>query len=88
VAPDAQKVQVRLGQTYDMARGPDGVWSGTIPPQVVRFHYYYLMVDGVQVNDPAAETFYGVGRESSGIEIPEVGVGLLQSQGRAARRRA
>jgi enterochelin esterase-like enzyme len=74
VAPDAQKVQVRLGQTYDMTRGSDGVWSVTLPPQVVGFHYYYLVIDGVQVNDPASETFYGVNRESSGIEIPEKGV--------------
>jgi enterochelin esterase family protein len=36
--------------------------------------YYYLIVDGVQVNDPASEAFYGVSRESSGIEIPEPGV--------------
>ena len=42
-APDAQKVQVRLGRAYDMTRGADGVWSVTIPPQVVGFHYYTLI---------------------------------------------
>jgi feruloyl esterase len=73
-APDAHKVQVRLGKDYDMARADDGLWSVTIPPQVPGFHYYYLVVDGVQVDDPASETFYGVSRESSGIEIPETGV--------------
>jgi enterochelin esterase-like enzyme len=73
-APDAQKVQVRLGKTYDMDKGADGLWKVTIPPQVPGFHYYWLVVDGVQVNDPGSETFYGVGRESSGIEIPEKGV--------------
>jgi enterochelin esterase family protein len=74
LAPDAQKVQVRMGQTYDMVKGADGMWTVTTPPQVVGYHYYYLIVDGVQVNDPAAESFYGVSRQSSGIEIPEVGV--------------
>ena len=74
LAPDAQKVQVRMGQTYDMVRGSDGMWSVTVPPQVVGYHYYYLFIDGVQVNDPASESFYGVSRESSGIEIPEAGV--------------
>jgi enterochelin esterase family protein len=74
VAPAAQKVQVSLGQAYDMTRAADGAWSVTLPPQVVGFHYYYLVIDGVQVNDPASETFYGVNRESSGIEIPEQGV--------------
>jgi enterochelin esterase-like enzyme len=73
-APDARKVQVRLGKNYDMERGSDGVWSVTVPPQVVGFHYYYLVVDGVQVNDPASEAFYGSGRQSGGIEIPEKGV--------------
>ena len=73
-APDANKVQVHLGQTFDMTKGADGVWSVTIPPQVVGFHYYQLVVDGVEVNDPATETFFGSDHESSGVEIPEPGV--------------
>ncbi len=73
-APQAQKVQVRLGGTHDMTRAEDGTWSATIPPQVPGFHYYSLVVDGVAVNDPGSETFYGSGRQSSGIEIPEKGV--------------
>jgi enterochelin esterase family protein len=73
-APDAQKVQVRLGKPYDMTRGADGIWSVTIPPQVVGFHYYTLIVDGVPVADPATRTFFGSGWENSGIEIPEQGV--------------
>src|SRR5690348_17911409 len=28
-APDAQKVQVRLGGTHDMTRGADGLWTVT-----------------------------------------------------------
>ncbi len=71
LAPDAQKVQVRLGGTHDMTRGADGMWSVIIPPQVVGFHYYTLVVDGVQVADPSSETFFGSGWENSGIEIPE-----------------
>jgi enterochelin esterase-like enzyme len=70
-APDAHKVQVRLGSDYDMVRGEDGIWSTTIPAQVPGFHYYYLVVDGVQMDDPGSETFYGVSQESSGIEVPE-----------------
>lgn len=70
-APDAQKVQVRLGGTHDMTRNADGTWSVTIPPQVVGFHYYALLVDGAQVADPATYTFFGSGWLNSGIEIPE-----------------
>jgi enterochelin esterase-like enzyme len=73
-APGATKVQADIGQPYDMVRADDGTWSVTVPPQVVGFHYYSLIVDGVAVNDPGSETFYGSGRQMSGIEIPEAGV--------------
>ena len=48
-APDAQKVQVRLGGAHDMTRGQDGLWMATIPPQVVGFHYYSIVIDGAVV---------------------------------------
>ena len=35
------------------------------------FHYYRVFIDGSEVNDPASETFYGTGKQTSGIEIPE-----------------
>jgi enterochelin esterase-like enzyme len=77
-APDAKKVQVDLGKPWDMERDSEGVWSVTIPPQVPGFHYYYLTIDGVRVSDPASESFYGVSRHSSGIEIPEAGADYYQ----------
>src|SRR4051795_8461306 len=70
-APEAQKVQVRLGGAHDMTRGADGLWMATIPPQVVGFHYYSIVVDGATVADPATRTFFGSGWDNSGIEIPE-----------------
>jgi enterochelin esterase-like enzyme len=73
-APDARKVQVRLGQTYDMMRSEDGTWSVTTPPLVPGFHYYQLIVDGVSMNDPGSHAFYGTGKDASGIEVPEKGV--------------
>jgi enterochelin esterase-like enzyme len=79
-APDAKKVQVftnyglGTGGPWDMSRGDDGVWTLTSPPIVPGFHYYALVVDGVRVNDPASDTFFGTGRPTSGIEIPEKGV--------------
>ncbi len=72
-APDAKKVQVDLGKLWEMERDGEGVWSVTIPPQVPGFHYYFLNIDGVRVSDPASDNFYGWGRQSSGIEIPEAG---------------
>jgi enterochelin esterase family protein len=65
-----QKVQVRLGGVHDMTRGADGLWTVTLPPQVVGFHYYSIVVDGAVMADPATRTFFGSGWDNSGIEIP------------------
>ncbi len=70
-APDAQKVEVRLGGAHQMTRGADGLWMATIPPQVVGFHYYSIVIDGAVTADPATRTFFGSGWDNSGIEIPE-----------------
>jgi len=73
-APDASKVEFELGKRYPAEKGKDGVWTVTTDPQVPGFHYYFLVIDGVSVADPASETFFGWGKQSSGIEIPETGV--------------
>ena len=75
-APDAQKVEFNLGGGRRLAatKDADGFWSATSEPQVPGFHYYWLVIDGVQVNDPGSETFYGTGKQTSGVEIPEKGV--------------
>ena len=69
VAPDAQKVTVRIGRGFDMTKGPDGIWSVTTTPLVVGFHYYGLQIDGATVADPSTMTFFGSGWQNSGIEI-------------------
>lgn len=71
-APEAQNVLVDIcGKKWPMTKNAEGVWSVTTEPLVVGFHYYFLNVDGVAVNDPASETFFGCGKMASGIEIPE-----------------
>jgi len=69
-APDARKLQIDLGKKYDMVKKEDGVWEVTTEPLGEGFHYYSLLIDGVAVADPASETFYGMGRKASGIEVP------------------
>ena len=64
-------MQVRLGGAHDMTKGADGLWMVTIPPQVVGFHYYSIVMDGAVMADPATRTFFGSGWDNSGIEIPE-----------------
>jgi len=72
-APKAGKVQVDLGRLYDMQKDEKGTWTVTTEPQVPGFHYYSLVIDSVRVSDPASESFYGTGRMSSAIDIPEEG---------------
>jgi enterochelin esterase-like enzyme len=74
-APDAQKVQLDLVRKYDMVKGKDGVWEARTDSLSEGFHYYSLLIDGVAVADPASETYYGMSRMASGIEVPFKGDG-------------
>ncbi len=69
-APDAQKVQIDLGKKYDMIKDTGGYWIVTTDSISEGFHYYSLLIDAVALVDPSSETFYGMGRMASGIEIP------------------
>lgn len=79
-APKANQVQVftnyGLGANgpWDMQRSEDGTWTLTSPPIVAGLHYYTFIVDGVQVNDPGSDLFFGTGKPTSCIEIPADGV--------------
>ena len=84
-APDATSLQVAGGDglgmgPFPMTKGGDGTWSVTTPPSVPGFHYYWFLLNGVAVNDPASETFFGYGKETSGIEVPETGVSFYAIQ--------
>jgi len=76
-APNAQKVQIKPGGDglgkgpFDMTRDDKGVWTVTIPPAVPGFHYYFLLVDGFQCNDPGSQTYFGWNTETSAVEVPD-----------------
>jgi enterochelin esterase-like enzyme len=70
VAPDAQKVVVRLGPGFEMSKAADTFWYVATTPQVEGFHYYTLSIDGAVVADPATRSFFGSGFYNSGIEVP------------------
>ena len=72
-APDAKKVEISF--RGEMTKEADGYWSlVSKEPEVVGFHYYQIIVDGVSHADPDGKPFFGMGRWVSGIEIPEDGV--------------
>jgi len=56
---------------YPMVKAGVGEWTVTTPPLRSGFHYYELQVDGKPIEDPNSQTFFGWGKESSGLEIPD-----------------
>src|SRR5918911_1111735 len=73
---DAQKVEFGFysPKRYPATKDEAGFWTATTDPVVPGFHYYRVFIDGAEVNDPASQTFYGTGKDASGIEVPEKGV--------------
>jgi enterochelin esterase-like enzyme len=69
-APGVQKLQLDLVKKYDMVKNSEGVWEVTTDSLSEGFHYYSLIIDGLAVCDPSSETYYGMGRMASGVEIP------------------
>jgi enterochelin esterase-like enzyme len=73
-APNVNKLQISVGKTYDMQKDASGIWTVRTEPLDPGFHYYSLVIDGFAVADPASQSFYGTGKMSSAIDIPEAGV--------------
>ena len=75
-APEATRVEVHCkgslwgGKPFPLTKDKDGVWTGTSEPAEPGFYYYELIVDGVAVNDPGSQTYFGWARETSGLDIP------------------
>lgn len=77
-APLAERVQLAGSllpspDPVDLKKDAEGNWTLITPPVVPGFHYYWFLVDGVRMNDPGCNTYYGWGRPTSGIEIPTEG---------------
>lgn len=72
-APGAKSVIVDIcNHKVVLKKDKHGVWTGTTEePLVEGFHYYFVLVDGVSVIDPATSVYFGCNRYAGGIEIPE-----------------
>jgi enterochelin esterase-like enzyme len=87
-APQARNVQIEpiggqpqnngyngLGkEIFDMTKDMTGLWSVTTPPAVPGLHSYWVVVDGVRLNDTKSKTYGSTKMQSCGVEIPEPGV--------------
>ena len=71
VAGRAEDSGMNGNQPYELTRGDNGVWTVTTEPVRPGFHYYELIIDGVRGNDPASETYFGWGQQTSGLEVPD-----------------
>ena len=65
---------MNFGGGTPLTKDENGVWTGTTRPLDPGFHYYWLIIDGVNAADPSSESFFGSSHMWSGIEIPEEGV--------------
>lgn len=72
-APEAKSVALNFGRPHPMENDGQGNWTLTFGPMAPGFHYYTFLVDGANVSDPASESFYGMSRQASGVEIPTPG---------------
>ncbi|WP_080239429.1 alpha/beta hydrolase-fold protein [Spirosoma rigui] len=77
-APAATSVQLQGGdgllkEPLNLVKDAEGSWNGTIASAGLGFHYYWFTVDGVRVNDPGSDAYFGYGRPTSGIEMPTPG---------------
>lgn len=71
-APQAKHVAADIcGTKFPMVNNK-GFWTVTTRPLPCGFHYYFLNIDGVNVIDPASETYYGCGKMCGGIDVNTV----------------
>lgn len=79
-APDANQVQIDVkgrtnteneGRAFDMVKGPKGVWVYRSEPLDPGFHYYFVLLDGFRCADSSNPLFFGWGRPTNGVEIPD-----------------
>jgi enterochelin esterase-like enzyme len=80
VAPSAQSVKVSFSGGTPLVKDEKGVWTGTTKVLDPGFHYYWLIIDGVNAADPSSQSFFGSSHMWSGIEIPETGVDFYDAK--------
>lgn len=69
-APEAKHVAADIcSKVYPMINDGKGNWSVTTAPIPAGNHYYRLLVDGVEITDPAVKTVYGCGKMFSSIDV-------------------
>ena len=68
---DASQWRVSLDPSCRFYLQQDGSWMAHTKPLVPGFHYYWFTINGLDVSDPASKSFFGCGRMTSAVEVPE-----------------
>lgn len=68
---DLSQMKVSLDPQCRFTQQTDGTWMAKTKPLVPGFHYYWFNLGGMEVSDPASRSFFGCGRMTSAIDIPE-----------------
>lgn len=72
-AKNAKDWKVSLDSNCKFYLQQDGTWMAHTKPLVEGFHYYWFTIDGLDVADPASKSYFGCGRWTSAIDVPEKG---------------
>ena len=70
-ANDASTWKISLDSSCKFEKQEDGTWMAHTKPLVEGFHYYWFTVNGIDFSDPASHSYFGCGRMTSAIDIPE-----------------
>ena len=70
---DLSQMKVSLDPSCRFEKQADGTWMAHTKPLVSGFHYYWFNLGGMDLSDPASKSFFGCGRMTSAIDIPEEG---------------
>lgn len=68
---DLSQMKVSLDPSCRFERQQDGFWMAHTKPLVPGFHYYWFTIGGIDFSDPASKSYFGCGRMTSAIDIPE-----------------
>ena len=70
---DLSQMKVSLDPSCRFEKQADGTWMARTKPLVPGFHYYWFNLGGMELSDPASKSYFGCGRMTSAIDIPEAG---------------
>ena len=80
VAPDAQKVRVRIGPGFDMTQRPRRDLERHDHAARRRLPLLLVQIDGAVVADPSTHTYFGSGWQNSAIEVPASDAAFYEHQ--------